>query len=60
MLTLLIIFFLLLIALTILLAIGAGGILAFGWLIVLLADVVLGIFLIVKVFKKIFKKKGGK
>lgn len=55
--------FILLLIITLLLIIltvtGGGLIFAFGWLILLIADVVIGIKLFVAIFKKIFGKKGG-
>lgn len=43
-----------------LLIVSGAFVVSFGWAIVILADIVLGIWLIVKIIKKIFSKKKKK
>lgn len=55
--------FILLLVITLLLIVltvtGGGLLFAFGWFILLVADVVIGVKLFVGIIRKIFGKKGG-
>ena len=57
-------FFLILVALlmlAVLILAGASGlVVGFGWIILIAADIALGIWIFVKIIKGIFGKKGGK
>lgn len=59
MITLLILLLVITLLLIILTVTGGGIIFAFGWFILLVADVIIGIKLFVAIIKKIFGKKGG-
>ena len=60
MVTLLILLLIITLLLIVLAVTGGGVIFFFGWLILLIADVVIGIWLFVKIIKKLFCRKGGK